>query len=89
MPRSATRAGIHRIRHVVIIMQENRSFDNYFGTFPHADGIRGLSDHPGRVPCIPDPKRHRCVARSMTATTLTTAVRIALPMRTLTSMAER
>src|SRR6187551_785679 len=25
--------GIHKIRHVVIIMQENRSFDHYFGTF--------------------------------------------------------
>jgi phospholipase C len=27
------------IKHVVIIMQENRSFDHYFGTFPGADGI--------------------------------------------------
>ena len=27
------------IQHVVIIMQENRSFDHYFGTFPGADGI--------------------------------------------------
>ncbi len=31
--------GIHKIRHVIIIMQENRSFDSYFGTFPGADGI--------------------------------------------------
>ena len=31
--------GIHKIRHVVIIMQENRSFDSYFGTYPGADGI--------------------------------------------------
>ena len=53
--------GITKIRHVVIIMQENRSFDNYFGTYPHADGIPGLADHPGRVPCIPDPKRHKRV----------------------------
>jgi phospholipase C len=30
---------IHKIRHVVIIVQENRSFDHYFGTFPGADGI--------------------------------------------------
>jgi phospholipase C len=30
---------IHRIKHVVIIMQENRSFDSYFGTYPGADGI--------------------------------------------------
>jgi phospholipase C len=27
------------IKHVVIIMQENHSFDTYFGTFPGADGI--------------------------------------------------
>jgi phospholipase C len=54
-------AGIHKIRHVVVIMQENRSFDNYFGTYPGAVGIPGLGGHPGKVPCIPDPKRHRCV----------------------------
>ena len=30
---------IHKIKHVVIIMQENRSFDSYFGTYPGADGI--------------------------------------------------
>jgi phospholipase C len=30
--------GIHKIKHVIIIMQENRSFDSYlyFGTFPGA-----------------------------------------------------
>ncbi len=27
------------IQHVIVIMQENRSFDSYFGTFPGADGI--------------------------------------------------
>lgn len=27
------------IRHVVSLMQENHSFDNYFGTYPGADGI--------------------------------------------------
>src|SRR5215471_11786697 len=32
-------AGIHKIQHVVVIMQENRSFDSYFGTYPGADGI--------------------------------------------------
>ncbi len=32
-------SNIHKIKHVVIIMQENRSFDSYFGTFPGADGI--------------------------------------------------
>jgi len=29
------------IKHVVILMQENRSFDHYFGTLP---GVRGFSD---------------------------------------------
>ena len=32
-------AGIHKIKHVIIVMQENRSFDSYFGTYPGATGI--------------------------------------------------
>jgi len=52
--------GIHKIRHVVIIMQENRSFDSYFGTFPGADGIPGLAGNPGQLPCVPDPNRTGC-----------------------------
>ena len=32
-------AGIRKIVHVVVIMQENRSFDSYFGSYPGADGI--------------------------------------------------
>jgi phospholipase C len=32
-------AGIRKIKHVIIVMQENRSFDTYFGTYPGADGI--------------------------------------------------
>ena len=55
-PRVASGPGIHKIRHVVIIMQENRSFDSYFGTYPGADGIPGLAGNPGTVPCLPDPK---------------------------------
>jgi len=42
-------------------MQENRSFDSYFGTYPGADGIPGLAGHPGTLPCLPDPQRHHCV----------------------------
>ena len=53
--------GIHKIRHVVIIMQENRSFDSYFGTYPGADGIPGLAGHRGQVPCVPDPENGQCV----------------------------
>jgi phospholipase C len=54
-------AGIHKIKHVVIIMQENHSFDNYFGTFPGADGLPGLAGHPGQIPCVPDPAAGSCV----------------------------
>ena len=59
--RAATRRGIHKIRHVVIVMQENRSFDSYFGTYPGADGIPGLAGNPGTIPCNPDPRTHECV----------------------------
>ncbi len=57
---SAAPVGIEKIRHVVIIMQENRSFDDYFGTYPGAAGIPGLAGNPGAVPCVPDPREH-CV----------------------------
>ena len=54
----ASLSGIHKIRHVVIIMQENRSFDSYFGTFPGADGIPARN---GRFTvCLPDPRAKRC-----------------------------
>jgi phospholipase C len=33
--------GLGKIKHVVFILQENRSFDSYFGTYPGADGIVG------------------------------------------------
>jgi len=30
--------GINKIQHIVFLIKENRTFDNYFGTFPGADG---------------------------------------------------
>src|SRR5438876_5224331 len=47
-------ADIHKIKHVVVIMQENRSFDTYFGTYPGADGI------PAGI-CVPNPVTKQCV----------------------------
>ncbi|MBO0886500.1 MAG: hypothetical protein J2O38_03825, partial [Acidimicrobiales bacterium] len=52
-------AGIHKIRHVIIVMQENRSFDSYFGTYPGADGLPMRNGVP--VVCSPDPVTHSCV----------------------------
>jgi phospholipase C len=65
-------AGIHKIKHIVIVMQENRSFDSYFGTYPGADGIPGLAGNPGTVPCIPDPNAGHC-QKPYHDTTLTNA----------------
>ena len=45
--------GIHKIKHVIIVMQENRSFDSYFGTYPGADGIP--MSHGVPAVCVPDP----------------------------------
>jgi len=47
-------AGIHKIRHVIIIEQENRSFDSYFGTYPGAEGIPMSNGVP--TVCVPLPK---------------------------------
>jgi phospholipase C len=49
------------IQHVIILVQENHSFDNYFGTYPTANGsildsttsqLRQVNGLPGRV-CLP------------------------------------
>jgi phospholipase C len=53
-PHPSSLQGIHKIKHVIVIMQENRSFDSYFGTYPGADGI------PKGV-CVPDPLHRTCV----------------------------
>jgi phosphoesterase family protein len=43
-----------KIEHVVLIMQENRSFDHYFGMFPGADGFT-LDAAGNPTNCNPDP----------------------------------
>ncbi len=56
--RAAPPAGIHKIKHVVILTMENRSFDSYFGTYAGADG---LPRRDGRFTvCSPDPRTHVC-----------------------------
>ncbi len=47
--------GMDKINHVVWIIQENRSFDNYFGTYPGADGFPPttcLPKMPGSKDCV-------------------------------------
>ena len=49
-PTTAPTDPIHLIEHVVVIMQENRSFDSYFGTYPGVDGIEMSGGAP--VACL-------------------------------------
>ncbi|MBK5333117.1 MAG: hypothetical protein JJD93_14170 [Ilumatobacteraceae bacterium] len=56
---SSAADGIHKIAHVVVIMQENRSFDTYFGTYPGADGIPMVDGKP--TVCLPS-ESGLCVA---------------------------
>ena len=45
--------GIFKLDHLIFIVQENRSFDHYFGTYPGADGIPTGA-------CVPDPILGHC-----------------------------
>jgi phospholipase C len=55
VPSPQSLVGLQKIQHFIFIIQENRSFDSYFGTYPGADGI------PKGV-CLPDPLGGPCVA---------------------------
>jgi phospholipase C len=48
-----------KIKHIIVIMQENRSFDTYFGTYPGADGIPMQNGVP--TVCVNDPGTKQCV----------------------------
>jgi phospholipase C len=55
---SSTLSVLHtsEIKHVVIFIKENRSFDNYFGQFPGATGATtGLTSTGAVVPLVPAP----------------------------------
>ena len=57
---SATSIPNGMIQHIVIIMQENRTFDHYFATYP---GARGIPTNANGVPtaCVPDPLTGVCM----------------------------
>jgi len=55
VPATPLPAGFRKIKHLIWIIQENHSFDNYFGTFPGADGIPPgtcLPVLPGSKGCV-------------------------------------
>ncbi len=54
--RSQGKAGSSVIKNIVVVFQENHTFDNYFGAYPGADGTAGkaycLPDSPGSSTCV-------------------------------------
>ncbi len=55
-----------RIQHVVMIVKENHTFDNYFGTFPSADGMT-MPRSPNPPPTDPDHRHSAWLTRKRTA----------------------
>jgi phospholipase C len=51
--------GAQKLQHLIFIVQENRSFDQYFGTFPGADGFPTTPSGQIDV-CVPDPVLGHC-----------------------------
>ena len=81
---ATTVTGIAKIRHVMIIMQENRSFDSYFGTYPGADGLAMRDGKP--VACLPS-TGSSCVRPFVDHVTVTAVPRTAPPPRSRQSTA--
>jgi len=47
-PVDARRDQLRRMQHILVVMQENRSYDHYFGRYPQGDGLDNAGD-----PCLP------------------------------------
>ena len=58
-PAEAEPQGIFKLEHLIFIVQENRTFDHYFGTYP---GARGIPTKPNGSfkPCLPHPVLKKC-----------------------------
>ncbi len=57
---AAAPQGIFKLNHLIFIVQENRSFDHYFGTFPGANGFP-RDPVTGKINvCIPNPYLGHC-----------------------------
>ncbi len=61
-----------KIQHVIVVIQENRSFDNLFATFPGADGTS-----TGKAAPMPSPVASACASEGMKPITQATTVPLA------------
>src|SRR5207244_7542384 len=62
----ASGPGSGKIDHVVIIVKENHCFDNYFGTFPGANGMT-MPRSPNPPPRDPDHRHGAWLTRQTTS----------------------
>jgi phospholipase C len=51
-------AALQNLKHIIVVMQENHSFDNYFGALAYAPGGVYHAPHVANRGCSPDD--HRC-----------------------------
>src|SRR5215467_3167671 len=64
------RAADTPLRHLVLLMRENRSFDHYFGHFPGADGLPSDAPvTPAAVDCLTDPPHNAAALQSLASGT--------------------
>src|SRR5690348_9154897 len=54
---AAQRAAGVPIKHVVVVVKENHTFDNYFGSFPGAEGTSVCQTANGPITCPHAPDR--------------------------------
>lgn len=69
IPGAHHRSGSSPIQHVIVVIQENRSFDNFFATFPNADGATS-----GQAAPMPSPIAASCAAKGQPVITQPTTV---------------
>src|SRR6266566_4524047 len=62
----ASGPGSGKIDHIVIIVKENHCFDNYFGTFPGANGMT-MPRSPNPPPRDPDHRHGAWLTRQTTS----------------------
>ena len=55
-----------KIGHMVVIFEENRSFDNFFGDFPGANGLANAGDKATQIE--PDGKPYKVLPAESTPT---------------------
>jgi len=69
IPGGRSPSGSTPIKHVIVLIQENRSFDNFFATYPGADGAAS-----GQAAAMPSPIATSCAAKHQPVITQPTTV---------------